>query len=174
MMGGMEMIRGRAWRLGDNISTDHIISGKYKFAYISEIEKMLPHLFEEVIPGFVEKVKPGDVIVAGRNFGIGSSREQAPRLIKMAGVNAVIAYNFSRIFYRNAINIGLLPIEARKIPTVTETGDIISIDLNRWQISNETKGVVEKVQSLPDFIIKIIESGGVARLLKSGALTDLI
>ncbi len=159
-------IKGRAWVLGDNISTDHIISGKYKFKAISSLEAMLPHLLEEVIPGFSGKVSPGDVIVAGKNFGMGSSREHAPRLLKMAGVGAVVARSFARIFYRNAINIGLPVIEAEEIPTVTEDGDTIIVDLAEGVAANLSKGVTERFRPFPKEVMEILQAGGIIEYIK--------
>jgi 3-isopropylmalate/(R)-2-methylmalate dehydratase small subunit len=164
------VIRGRVWKLGDNITTDHIISGKHKFAFIDDVNKMLPYLFEEVIPGFNNKVSPGDIIVAGSNFGIGSSREQAPRLIKLSGISAIVAKNFARIFYRNSINIGLPLIEARVIPDITDNGDILTIDLKKSIVINETKNVVEQVKPFPQLVLNILLSGGIINLLKNKGL----
>lgn len=158
--------KGRAWVLGDNVSTDHIISGKYKFKSISSLEGMLPHLLEEVIPGFAEKVRPGDVIVAGDNFGMGSSREQAPLLLKMAGVSAVVAKSFARIFYRNAINIGLPPIIAKEVPEVTMEGDIIEFDLMEGKVANLTKGVAESFIPFPQEVLAILAEGGLINYIR--------
>ncbi|MEM1645023.1 MAG: 3-isopropylmalate dehydratase [Ignisphaera sp.] len=160
------MIRGRCWKLGDNISTDHIISGKYKFSAIDSIEAMLPHVLEEVIPDFYKKVAKGDLIVAGKNFGKGSSREQAPRLLKMVGVSAILAKSFAHIFYRNAINIGLPVIVVQKIPDISETGDIIEVDLVNGIARNVTKGIEEKFNPFPREIASILEIGGVAEYIK--------
>jgi 3-isopropylmalate/(R)-2-methylmalate dehydratase small subunit len=165
------IIRGRAWRLGDNISTDHIISGKYKFAKINRLEDMLPYVFEEVIPGFYKKVRPGDVIVAGRGFGYGSSREHAPRLLKLAGVGSVVAKSFHRIFYRNAINIGLPVIVAERIPDVTVEGDTIVVDLENGVVVNETRGVEERFQPPPTVLLEILRSGWIVEYIrKTGRL----
>lgn len=128
---------------------------------------MLPYLFEEVYPNFFESVRKGDIIVAGRNFGIGSSREQAPRLIKLVGISAIVAKNFSRIFYRNAINIGLPVIEAKLIPDVTENNDLLLIDFVNGIIINKTKNVTEKTIPFPRAIITILSKGGVIEILKS-------
>lgn len=159
-------VKGRAWVLGDNVSTDHIISGKYKFKAISSLEAMLPHLLEEVIPGFSQSVRPGDVIVAGKNFGMGSSREHAPRLLKMAGVGAVVARSFARIFYRNAINIGLPVIEAEEIPAITKDGDIIVIDLADGLVANLSRGVRERFKPFPEEVRKILWAGGIIEYIK--------
>lgn len=160
------VVRGRAWRLGDNISTDHIISGKYKYASPDSLEGMLPHVLEEVIPDFHRMVRPGDVIVAGRNFGCGSSREHAPRLLKMSGISAIIAVSFARIFYRNAVNIGLPVIEARRIPEVTRTGDIVEVDLENGVLRNVSKGVEERFRAFPRFVLEILREGGLASYVR--------
>lgn len=158
--------QGRCWRLGDNISTDHIISGKYKFEAINDINRMFVHLLEEVIPEFHKLVRPGDIIVAGRNFGKGSSREQAPRLLKMAGVGAVIAKSFAHIFYRNSINIGLPVIIAKTIPDVTQNGDIIEINLVEGYVKNITRNVVEPIHPYPRFIEQLLNAGGIIEYIK--------
>lgn len=160
------MIRGRCWKLGDNISTDHIISGKYKFSAIDSIEAMLPHVLEEVIPEFYKKISKGDIIVAGKNFGKGSSREQAPRLLKIIGVSAILAKSFAHIFYRNAINIGLPVIVVQKISDISETGDIIEIDIENGVVRNISRGIEEKVSPYPKELAIILEAGGVIEYIK--------
>ncbi|WP_397470782.1 LeuD/DmdB family oxidoreductase small subunit [Pyrofollis japonicus] len=160
------MIRGRAWVLGDNISTDHIISGKYKYSKMGRLEDMVQYVFADVIPGFYEKVRPGDVIVAGRGFGYGSSREHAARLLKLVGIGAVIAKSFHRIFYRNAINSGLPVIIANEIPRVTEEGDIIEVYLEEGLVINKTKNVAEHVSPIPEPLLSILKSGGLIEYIK--------
>lgn len=160
------MIRGRCWKLGDNISTDHIISGKYKFSAIDSLDSMIPHVFEEVIPGFHEKVSRGDVLVAGRNFGKGSSREQAPRLLKIVGLSAVVAKSFAHIFYRNAVNIGLPVVVAQRIPEISETGDIVEVDLESGVVRNVTKGFEERVNPFPREVAVILKAGGIVEYIK--------
>ncbi len=165
------IVRGRCWKLGDNISTDHIISGKYKFEAINDLGKMTVHVLEEVIPGFYEKVLPGDVIVAGRNFGKGSSREHAPRLLKLVGVGAVVAESFAHIFYRNAINVGLPVIVAKVIPRFTDTGDLVEVDLEGGYIRNLTKNVEERFKPFPPEVRLVLVSGGIIEYVKKhGAL----
>jgi len=160
------IIRGKCWKLGDNISTDHIISGKYKFEAINDINKMAIHVLEDVIPGFYKLVSKGDVIVGGRNFGKGSSREHAPRLLKLVGVGAVVAKSFAHIFYRNAVNIGLPVIVAKRIPDVSETGDVIEINVVEGYIKNVTKGVEERFTPFPREVLAILEAGGVVEYIK--------
>ena len=166
-MSRLKMVyRGRAWVFGDNISTDHIISGKYKFGSISSLEGMLPHLFEEVIPDLHLKVRPGDIVVAGNNFGMGSSREHAPALLKMAGISAVVAKSFARIFYRNSLNLGLPPITVKTLPDVTEEGDLIEVNLHKGLIINLTKGMEENFRPYPPEILEIFHEGGIVKYIR--------
>jgi 3-isopropylmalate/(R)-2-methylmalate dehydratase small subunit len=160
------IIQGRCWRLGDNISTDHIISGKYKFEAINDLSKMAIHVLEDMIPNFYRLVSKGDIIVGGRNFGKGSSREQAPRLLKLVGVGAVVAKSFAHIFYRNSINIGLPVIVAKIIPDISETGDVIEVDVANGIIRNVSKGVEERVSPYPREILEILVNGGVVEYIK--------
>lgn len=150
-------ILGRAWKLGDNITTDHIIPGRLKYS-ASGLEEMRKYVFHDLIPGFCDSVRPGDIIVAGRNFGFGSSREHAPRLLKIIGIGAVIAESFARIFYRNAINVGLPVIEAN---VEADQWDEIEIDLERGTIENRTKAMSFTFRPLPREILEILEEGGV-------------
>ncbi len=160
------VVRGRAWVLGDNITTDHIISGKYKYSKMGRLEDMLPYVFADVIPGFYEKVRPGDVIVAGEGFGYGSSREHAARLLRMIGIGAVVAKSFHRIFYRNAINSGLPVIVAKRIPDVTEQGDIVEVRVEEGIVTNVTRGVVERVAGLEEPLLSILRAGGLVEYVK--------
>lgn len=160
------VVRGRAWVLGDNVTTDHIISGKYKYSKMGRLEEMLPYVFADVIPGFYERVRPGDVIVAGEGFGYGSSREHAARLLRLAGVGAVIAKSFHRIFYRNAINSGLPVIVAKRIPEITRQGDVIEARLEEGVVINVTRNVVERVASIEEPLLSILREGGLIEYFK--------
>ncbi len=153
-------IRGRAIKLGDDINTDMIIPFRYKGKTIDPKE-LAAHVFEDLDPQLRYRIKPGDIVVAGKNFGCGSSREHAPIAIKAAGVAAVVAESFARIFYRNAINIGLPVIEAPKVSRATEDGDTITIDLEEGKVCNETKGVCEEIPPLPRVIRELLLAGGV-------------
>lgn len=147
------MIRGRAWIFGDDVDTDVIIPGKY--LRTKDLSLLAAHVMEGLDPRFASKVRKGDVIVAGRNFGCGSSREQAPLALKEAGVEAVVAKSFARIFYRNAINVGLPVIEA---DVRCKEGDVLEIDLREGTVKvGDTlfQGVM-----LPDFLMEILEDGG--------------
>jgi len=159
-------IRGRAWKLGDDISTDHIISGKYKFRAISNIQEMVPHVLEELIPDFYLKVRRGDIIVAGKNFGMGSSREHAPLLLKILGISAVVAESFARIFFRNSINIGLPVITASEVPRATEEGDVLSVDIEKGILINMSKGVKESIRPYPREFLEILECGGIVEYVR--------
>ncbi|MCM8762036.1 MAG: 3-isopropylmalate dehydratase small subunit [Candidatus Omnitrophica bacterium] len=156
-------LKGNVHKFGDDINTDYIISGKYKFKTL-DMNELATHLMEDIVPDFYKKVKEGDFIVAGKNFGCGSSREQAPLVIKYAGIPAVIAKSFARIFFRNGINVGLVLIEADT--DGIDTGDEIEADIEKGEIRNITKGTFIKSSVLPGFMLKIIKSGGVVNYIK--------
>jgi len=160
----MAVVRGRAWRVGDNINTDLIIAGKYKLS-ITNIDELSKHAMEALIPGFAEKVSKGDVIVAGRNFGCGSSREQAPLVLKHLGIGAVIAESFARIFYRNAINIGLPALECRDVHRISD-GDILEVNLASGIIRNMTKNEDYRVKPIPPALLEILTEGGLVSYVK--------
>ncbi len=157
------VLKGKVHKFGDNINTDYIISGKYKFKTL-DMEELSKHLMEDIDPDFYKKVNKGDFIVAGKNFGCGSSREQAPLVIKYAGIPAVIAKSFARIFYRNSINNGLVLIEADT--DKLDSGDEIEIYLEEGKIKNITKNIEIYGTKIPDFLIEIIKIGGVVNYLK--------
>ena len=159
----MEKIQGRVWTFGENIDTDLIIPGRYLRTF--NPEDLAEHVLEGERPDFTHNVKKGDVIVADENFGCGSSREQAPVAIKAAGVDAIIAKSFARIYYRNAINIGL-PVIKADIKASDE--DIVSVDLSEGIIRNETTGEDVEFEPFKDFMLEILEDGGlVNHYLKS-------
>ncbi|KUK01548.1 MAG: 3-isopropylmalate dehydratase small subunit 1 [Methanobacteriaceae archaeon 41_258] len=149
------IIQGRTWKFPDNIDTDVIIPGRYLRTF--NLDELASHVMEGIRPDFPAKVKKGDIIIAGKNFGCGSSREQAPRALKHAGISAIIAKSFARIFYRNAINIGL-PVIVADIKA--NEGDILKIDLERGIIKNKTIGETFKIKPFNDFILEILEDGG--------------
>ena len=151
--------KGKANRFGDDVNTDYIISGKYKFKTL-DMKELAKHVMEDLDPDFYSKVNPGDFIVAGRNFGCGSSREQAPLAIKYAGVSAVIAASFARIFYRNAINTGLAVVECDT--SRLAEGDLLSVDLASGLLVNETRGISLPVKPLPEVMLRILADGGLA------------
>ncbi|MDD5431909.1 MAG: 3-isopropylmalate dehydratase small subunit [Candidatus Omnitrophica bacterium] len=155
---------GKAIKLGDNINTDFIISGRYKFA-ITDIKELAKHIMEDIDPSFPSKITPGkSIIVAGKNFGMGSSREQAPLVIKESGIVAVVAKSFARIFYRNAFNIGLLLIEL-DTDKINEF-DILEVDLDNGIVKNTSKNIEFKIKPLPAFMQKLLEEGGVVNYFK--------
>lgn len=151
------MIKGRALKFGDNISTDAIIPSR-----LAELRSNLPelakHIFEDLDPNFLKKVKLGDFLVVGRNFGLGSSREYAPRVIKMSGISAVLAKTVARIFFRNAINIGL-PVLRCDTDKISE-GDDLEVDLELGLVKNLSSGIELISTRIPSFMAKILEEGG--------------
>ncbi len=157
------MLRGKAWKFGDDISTDHITPGRY-YHLRSNLPELAKHVMEDANPEFAKKVRPGDFIVAGKNFGCGSSREHAPVAIKLAGVSAVIAKSFARIFYRNAINVGL-PVLIADTSEIDE-GDELEVDLSTGVIRDVTKGIEVRSKPLPEVMIKILETGGLVEYVK--------
>ena len=157
------VLKGHAHKFGDDINTDYIISGKYKFKTL-DMKELATHLMEDIDPEFYKKIKEGDFMVGGKNFGCGSSREQAPLVIKHAGIPIVIAKSFARIFFRNGINVGLVLIEADT--DGIDAGDVVEADVEKGELKNVTKRTVIKSSVLPDFMQKIIKSGGVVNYLK--------
>ena len=155
-------IKGRVWKYGDNVDTDVIIPARY--LNTTDEKELAKHCMEDLDPEFASKVQPGDIIVAGESFGMGSSREHAPIAIKASGVSLVIAKSFARIFYRNAINIGLPILENTEIYDLVETGDVIEVDLDKGEI--HVKGKTLKARPFPDFIKEIIEYGGLLNYVK--------
>lgn len=158
------IIKGKVHKFGDNINTDDIIAAKY---LDSQDEKFLgSKCMENIDPDFVKRVTPGDIIVAGRNFGCGSSREHAPWAIRGCGIAAVIAKSFARIFYRNAINIGLPIIELKEADDI-DSGDIIELDLSKGVINNISKNKVYKTNVFPKFLQEIVKFGGLINWIKA-------
>lgn len=159
----MEIKRGKAFKFGDGISTDHIAPGRL-FHLRSNLEEFSKHVLEDADPEFASKMNKGDFVVAGNNFGLGSSREHAPQIIKIAGVGAVIAKSFARIFYRNAINIGLLLIECDT--DNIDAGDELELDVKNGILKDVTKNIEIKITPLPDVMIKLLGDGGLIEHLK--------
>ena len=157
------IINGRTWKVGNDMNTDLIYPGKY--LPIFEPAEMAKHAMEGFDTEFPKKVKPGDFIVAGKYFGCGSSREQAATCLKYAGVGAVIAKSFARIFYRNAINLGL-PILICKETDEIEAGDMLKVNFQAGTIENTTKNKIYTVKPLPEFLMAIISDGGLIPHLK--------
>lgn len=157
-------IRGKIWKFGDNIDTDAIIPARY--LNTSDPKELAKHVMEDADKEFPMKVKEGDIIVAGKNFGCGSSREHAPIAIKAAGVQAVIAKSFARIFFRNAFNIGLPIFEVPELVDEATDGDEIEIDMDSGEIVNLTKGKKYKTKPIPDFMQELIKAGGLVEWTK--------
>ena len=151
------MLKGKAHKFGDSISTDHIIPGRYAHLR-SNLPELAKHVLEDADVNFVKKVKPGDFVVGGSNFGLGSSREHAPLVIKMAGVSAILAKSVARIFFRNAINLGLpvLICNTNKI----DDGDELEVDLSGGTVRDKTNGSVLTFGRIPDVMLKILDEGG--------------
>ena len=149
---------GTVFKYGDNIDTDVIIPARY--LNIADTAELATHCMEDIDTEFVHQVRKGDIMVGGENFGCGSSREHAPLVIKESGVDCVIAKTFARIFYRNAINIGLPILECPQASDRIDAGDQVSIDFDTGIITNETKGESYQAQPFPDFIKEIMAAGG--------------
>ena len=163
----MEIKKGKAFKFGDGISTDHIAPGRL-FHLRSNLEEFSKHVLEDADPDFAKNMKKGDFVVAGNNFGLGSSREHAPQIIKIAGVGAVIAKSFARIFYRNAINIGLPILECEEAAEEISANDEVKVDFDTGVITDITTGKTYKAQPFPPFIQNIIRCGGLLKSLKEG------
>ena len=163
---GAALLRGRAWTFGDDISTDHIAPGRL-FHLRTDLPELAKHVLEDARPEFAGSMAAGDFVVGGRNFGLGSSREHAPRIIKLAGVSAVLAQSFARIFFRNAINVGL-PVLQCDTSGIGEQ-DELEVDLAAGEVRDLTTGAVIAFVPLPDVMVTILEDGGlVAHVKKHG------
>jgi 3-isopropylmalate/(R)-2-methylmalate dehydratase small subunit len=158
------MIRGRVWKFKDDVDTDQIIPARYLVT--TDPKELAKHVMEDADPTFPSKVKEGDILVAGKNFGCGSSREHAPLAIKGAGIAAVVAESFARIFFRNAINLGLLIIESPEAAREAEEGDILEIDINQGVIRNVSKNKEYKIKPLPENLQAILKAGGLMEYAK--------
>ena len=161
----MENAKGTVIRYEDNVDTDVIIPARYLAT--SDPAELAKHCMEDIDPDFGKKIKKGDIIVAGKNFGCGSSREHAPMAIKASGISVVIAETFARIFYRNAINIGLPIVECKEASENIKNGDTVSVDFNTGIITDETTGRTFKGQAFPPFMQKIIDDGGLVNYINS-------
>ena len=159
------MEKGTIFKFHNDLDTDQIIASQYLL--LPNLDEMKSHTFESLDPDFAKKVKPGDFVVGGENFGCGSSREQAPGVLKALGVQAVISKSFARIFYRNAINIGLPIIECPEAAKGIEAGDEVEVDFDNGMIYNRTKGTEFKGQPFPEFMQKLIAAGGLVKYTNS-------
>lgn len=156
-------LRGRAWKFGDNISTDHIIPGRF-YHLRSNPEELKNYLFDDIRKGFCKEIEKGDIIIGGSNFGLGSSREHAPLIIKLAGIEAVVCPSFARIFFRNAINVGLAAVicDAREVCE----GDVVEIDLEEGILRDVTRGFEKRFPRLPTIMREILKEGGLVEYIK--------
>ena len=152
----------RLLKIQDNINTDYVISGRYKFK-IQNPQELAQHIFEDVDPTFASRIRKGDFLIAGHNFGCGSSREQAPQALKAAGIQAVIAKSFARIFYRNSINIGLPLVECG---VEAKDGDEVEVDYTAGKVRNLRTGKEYPFKALPDFLMNLMEAGGLVEYTK--------
>lgn len=159
-------MQGKAWKFKDHVDTDLIIPARYLNTH--DPKELAKHCMEDADPSFAGKVSEGDIIVAGENFGCGSSREHAPVAIKAAGVSAVIAKSFARIFFRNAINIGLPIVELAATNEINE-GDTLNIDVDHGTLKNLTTGKSYKIEPFPPFMKNIIDKGGLVEYVKEKA-----
>ncbi|MFA5287616.1 MAG: 3-isopropylmalate dehydratase small subunit [Candidatus Omnitrophota bacterium] len=157
------ILKGKAHKFGDDINTDDIVSAKYLVS--TDAKELGRHCMEAIAPDFTKKVIEGDIIVAGENFGCGSSREHAPLAIKGCGISAVLAKSFAAIFFRNAINIGLPFLESKDTDKI-KSGDLIEIDLVSGMIKNITQNQTYKTQEFPKFLREIVEEGGLMNYIK--------
>lgn len=157
------MLRGRAFKFGDNISTDHIVPGRLLHLR-SNLPELAKHVLEDADPTFAQRVQKGDFVVAGNNFGLGSSREHAPLVIKMSGVSAILAKSVARIFFRNAINVGL-PVLICDTEGIND-GDALEVDLERGKVKNLNNGAELNFSRMPDIMLHILNEGGLIPYIK--------
>jgi 3-isopropylmalate/(R)-2-methylmalate dehydratase small subunit len=160
----LNTLRGRAWQVGDNVDTDQIIAGRY--LSLTDPEELGRHCFEGTYPELAEGFAQGDVIVAGENLGCGSSREHAVVALKAKGVTCIVAGSFARIFFRNCVNLGLLPLECPSAVEGIEAGDEVSVDLVAGRIENISKGLVFDVKPLPPFLEQIVAAGNLTAYVR--------
>jgi len=165
------MLRGRAFKFGDSISTDHIVPGRLLHLR-SNLPELAKHVFEDIAPKFTERVASGDFVVGGKNFGLGSSREHAPLVIKMSGVSAVLAKSVARIFFRNAINVGL-PVLICDTDMI-DNGDKLEVNLETGEINNLTKKVQLNFSRIPEVMLRILDEGGLIPYIKKHKSLDIL
>jgi len=157
-------VKGTVFKYGDNVDTDVIIPARY--LNTSDPQELAQHCMEDIDKAFIQKVQAGDIIVAGKNFGCGSSREHAPLAIKAAGISVVIAATFARIFYRNSLNIGLPILECLEAVEKVQAGDVLAVDFNTGEIVNQTRGETYRAEPFPEFMQDLIAAGGLLRYIK--------
>ncbi len=158
------IVQGRAWKLGDNTDTDQMVPGRY--LSLTDPQELAAHCLEEVRPEFAKEARPGDIVVAGENFGCGSSREHAPIALKALGISCLVAASFARIFFRNCINVGLPALTSEAAAKAILDGDAVRIDLDTGYIENLTRGDAFRTTPLPAFLTKIIRAGGMTEYVR--------
>lgn len=161
-------VSGKVWRYGDHVDTDVIIPARY--LNIQDPVELAEHAMEDIDTTFAAQVQPGDIVVAGKNFGCGSSREHAPLVIKQKGVSCVVAESFARIFYRNAINIGLPVIELGEAVAGIEANHRLTVDLSQGVVTNDTTGQSWTIKALPAFVQELTSAGGLIAYVKEGGM----
>ncbi len=159
-----DVIEGRVWTLGADVDTDQIISGKY--LTIIDPNELKKHVFEIALPEFAAQARPGDILVADENFGCGSSREHAPQAMRAIGVGAVVADSFARIFFRNAINLGIPAVEARGVRALFEKGDTARIEMSKGRVTNLRTGASVTFPPLPSHLLDLLEAGGLVEKVR--------
>jgi 3-isopropylmalate/(R)-2-methylmalate dehydratase small subunit len=160
----IETIKGRVWVMGDDLDTDQIISGKY--LTIIDPQELKKHVLEIGLPAFAAGARQGDLLIAGKNFGCGSSREHAPAALRAIGTGAVVADSFARIFFRNAINLGLPAVEAPGVRALFEQGDVAILEFKAGKITNERTGASVTFPALPHHLLDLLEAGGLVEKVK--------
>jgi len=158
------IIQGRVWKLGDNVDTDQLLPGRY--LSLTDPQELASHCLEELRPEFSKQVQPGDIVVAGENLGCGSSREHAPIALKALGISCLVAHSFARIFFRNAINLGLLALTCPEAPAGIEDGDLVRIDLSEGRIENLSRPFSGSFPPLPGFLTEIVDAGGMTAYVR--------
>jgi 3-isopropylmalate/(R)-2-methylmalate dehydratase small subunit len=158
------MLKGTVHKYGANVDTDAIIPARY--LNVSDPAELAKHCMEDIDEDFVKRVQPGDIMMATTNFGCGSSREHAPIAIKAAGISCIIAKSYARIFFRNALNIGLPLLECEQAVDNTEAGDILEVNLSKGRIKNVTRGTEFEAKAYPDFMAELIAAGGLVEYTK--------
>ncbi|MFQ5465233.1 MAG: 3-isopropylmalate dehydratase small subunit [Thermodesulfobacteriota bacterium] len=161
-------LKGKAWKYGSDVDTDRIIPARY--LNTSDPKELARHCMEDEDPEFASRVKKGDIIVADKNFGCGSSREHAPIAIKAAGVACVVAASFARIFYRNAFNMGLPILESKEAADSARTGDVLEVDMDTGEITNVTRKHKFQARAVPPFMQQLVKSGGLMASIKKRGL----
>jgi 3-isopropylmalate dehydratase small subunit len=165
-----ETLQGLAWKFGDDIDTDQIIPARYCNTF--DADQLADHAMAGIDPSFAQRVAPGDIIVAGRNFGCGSSREVAPLALKAAGVKVIVAHSFAKIFYRNAVNIGLLALECPAASEMIESGEDLMIDPHAKVVNSLTTGRAFQCREFPPFVQELVDAGGLAKYVQKKIARD--